>query len=121
MNELSRRSSLFLVIGAALAILAARGIGSYAFIVSLIMLLGLGFRVRWFASMLLAFWILLSVPFLTALGESGSGQDRLAVLFLIFMTLGIVRLIAEVREASNREDPSDGANAPSMNGKVKAE
>jgi hypothetical protein len=116
MKEFSRRSSVTFAIGAALAILAGKAIGPYALIVSLILLLGLAFRVEWFVSMLLAFWVLLSAPLLTALGESEAGQDRLAILVLIFMTLGLVRLIAEVRGAAKSRVRSEGADRPPSSG-----
>jgi hypothetical protein len=118
MNDLPRRSWVFLMTASPLAILTARGIGPAGIVIALILLLGLGLRVEWFVPMLLAFWALLTVPFLAALGASEMARDRMAVLFLALMAAGLARLIAEVRKQSKRTDFGSQANPRSPNGKV---
>jgi hypothetical protein len=118
MKDFSRRSSVFLVLGAALAILAGKGIGPFAVVLSVILLLGLALRVEWSVAMLLAFWVLVSAPLLTALGESQAGRDRLAILFLTFITVGLVRLVVDSRGASEHSVIDQAPDGPSPNGQV---
>ncbi len=118
MNDLPRRSWVFLMTASLLAILTARGIGPAGIVIAVILLLGLALRVEWFVPMLLAFWALLIVPLLAALGASEMVRDRMAVLFLALMGAGLVRLIAEVRKASRKTDLGGRADTHSPNGKV---
>jgi hypothetical protein len=119
MNELPRRSWVFLITASLLAILIARGIGPAGIVIAVILVLGLALRVKWFVPMLVAFWALLSVPFLAALGASEMARDRMAVLFLALMAAGLVRLVAEVRKAPKAE-LDDRADSQSPNGKVRS-
>jgi hypothetical protein len=117
MNDLSTRSWTFVLAGGGLTVLAAKGIGPFAVLAALILVLGLGLRVAWFVPWILSFWALLGTPLLVAMGAPPATRDRMAVLFLTLMATGLGRLIAEVRARPAPEEEPASANASSPNRK----
>jgi hypothetical protein len=102
MSDLTPRSWIFLVGASVLDVLTVRGLAPFPLVAGLVLLLGLALQVEWFVPGLAAAWALVSVPLLVAFGVPEATRNRVAVFFLVLMTVALIRLILDLRQAPPR-------------------